>query len=109
MVRLTPTFSGRTITYVAPAAPPVYSENTPSGLTNYHGSGSGMGSQGIASVEASVVVPGTGAMPRAGANFAIAGPMSTGIAPTTASHQLGKLLSFTDVASAQPTTISPGG
>src|SRR5215472_1663992 len=104
MVRLTPTFSGRTITYVAPAAPPVYSENTPSGLANYHGSGSGMGSQGIASV----VVPGTGAMPSADANFAITGSMSTGIAPTTASLQLGKLLSFTDIASAQPTTISPG-
>lgn len=86
--------NGTTVTYTAPAAPPVYSENTPSGPANYHGSGSSTGSEGIATVEASVVVPGSWAFPSADVNFTITGPMSTGIAPASASLQLGKFLSF---------------
>jgi hypothetical protein len=100
--------NGTTVSYTAPAAPPVYSENTQSGPTNYHGSGSSTGSQGIATVEASVVVGGSWASPSADVNFAITGPMNTGIAPTTAPLQLGKLLSFLDTASARPTTILYG-
>jgi len=85
--------SGITVTYTAPATPPVYSENTVGGSTNYHSSGSGTGDEGITSITAGAA-GGTGTSSSASASFAVTGPVSTGIAPTTATVQLSKLQSF---------------
>jgi hypothetical protein len=86
------TATGTTVTYTAPAASPVYSQ-TPGSGTTYSSPGSSAGNEGIATIHATLVLAGNG--PGAVDNFAITGPVSTGIAPTTATVQLGKVMAFT--------------
>lgn len=77
--------SGATVTYNAPATPPVYTQTTGNGTTNQP-----WASQGTIGISASVV-SGTG-FADASVGFAITGPTSVGISPATTSVQLGKLV-----------------
>src|SRR5215469_7116435 len=82
--------NGPTVTYTAPATPPIY---TGSGTT-YTGSGTttlgDWGYQGTVSITANV--PTTTGYATATASFPIIGPTSVGMLPTTTSVQLGKLV-----------------
>jgi hypothetical protein len=87
--------SGATVTYNAPATPPVYSETTGSGTT-YQSSG-GQGEITITATVGNEVVSANTSV-----TFPITGPMSVGILPATATVQLGKFVNFSGYCVGSP-------